>query len=128
MTRQAVKGSTTFMLVGFLTMILGGCGKEAAPASVEPPTAMPEAAANRGTFGETACPKKDRIEVSANAAFAVYFDNDGNELDGPAEILRGTQSDKMCPIYPPPDALDPGACTPLCPKVINKKTYCIPCS
>jgi hypothetical protein len=109
-----------------LNVAISGCNKDA-NTSAAPPTPNVNSVANRGLFGADACGKADRKSIPANAAFAVYFDQQGEQLDE-AEILKGTTDDMMCPIYKSSSDIDPGICTPLCAKVLGKVTYCVPCT
>ena len=129
MTRYVPLLTSALLAGGILTMSIAGCGKDANPEGTAPPDRGVAQVANRGLFDTGACPDAERVAIPATSAFAVYFDQDGNEIENaPAEILNGTHDNKMCPVSPPPpDGADPGICTPLCAKLINKKTYCVPC-
>jgi hypothetical protein len=120
------------VIAGAALTSIAACGKDAAPKTTAPPTPNVEPVATRGTFGAASCDASARVAVPDTAAFAVYFDQEGNEIESSvAENLAGTSDKMMCPLSPAPDQsnqLDPGICTPLCSKVVSKKTYCVPCS
>jgi len=100
---------TTLLLLGLL---VGGC------------------VANRGEFGDSACPEGARVGPPTGSAYAVYVDKDFNVLGsgspatGSAEDLQGTSDNKMCPTPP----VGPGACpTGYCAKQIGGVTFCKRC-
>lgn len=130
--RRIARYSRALATVAVAATALSACGKDADPSKTAPPAAPAQAVATRGVFGGGSCDASARIAVADNAAFAVYFDRDGNELDSAAaEDLAGTSEKLMCPLSLAPEQgaqLDPGICTPLCSKVISRKTYCVPCS
>ena len=79
---------------------------------------------SRGKFGEGSCAASARIPVPANAAYAIYYDKNGAAVaSGPAEVLKGTEKNKMCGA-----ALESGDVTqcnpPKCQKLINGVKYC----
>ncbi len=118
--------ANTLMARGVTVLVIGllvaGCknqgqGQQETQASVE----------NRGIFSAESCSSGERIALDSNAAYALYFDRDGNQVgpDNVAEDLLGTSDIKMCPT---PSAADPSACAPgYCPRVISGKTYCLRC-
>jgi len=79
----------------------------------------------RGKFGNDSCGANspERIDVPAGAAYAVYFDENGDKLDAPAEVLKGTSKKRMCaaPLAKP---TQPNCVLPKCPRKINGTYYC----
>jgi hypothetical protein len=94
-----------FLALTILLVSLGGC-------------------ASRGQFAE-ACPL-NRTSVPAQAASAIYFDVDRNQV-GKEENLDGTYFKMMCaakPLGGLPDACPCGTCD----TVVLRKHYCLTCS
>ena len=87
-----------------------------------------ESAANRGKFADGSCKADARVAVDAQAAYAQYFDKDGNPLGaGIIEDLKGTKNGLMCAIAPKSPA-DPTPCpVGFCPRSMSGKTYCLRC-
>jgi hypothetical protein len=121
-----------WLFVVVLSAGVSACQQGAEPESTEGAAQtgasdVAEVAANRGVFGQESCAANARVGVPTDAAFALYYDESGNLLQSaPAEVLAGTKDNLMCPATAP-GGLDPGICTPKCPKVIGGRTYCIPC-
>lgn len=110
MTTQSFLRGLAFLLLGLL---MAGC-------------ATGNHSANRGTFGEGSCDSGQRVPVAANAAYAIYYDSNGQQLlTIEAEDLTGTQANQMCPT---PSATGPGVCPAgFCPRTVAGKTYCLRC-
>jgi hypothetical protein len=119
-------------LIAMLGFGISACQQAPEPATTDKDagteeSAVTEVAANRGLFGQESCARNDRVTVPTEAAYALYYDSDGNLLgSAPAEVLDGTKDNLMCPADVP-GGLDPGVCTPKCPKVIGGRTYCVTC-
>lgn len=135
--KSSVTSGARILLIGVLAIGFAGCGKSSNEANPQPVASVPPAPAPapntsmeavRGAFGDGSCETGQRVPVPANAAFAMYFDNDGNEIaSAPVEVLAGTEGNQMCPASAQEDDAEPGFCSPLCSKKISGRNICMKC-
>jgi hypothetical protein len=136
MMNSSITIGVRILSIGVLAIAFTGCGKSSSGATAQPVASLPPVAAPtasteavRGAFGDGSCESNQRVPVPANAAFAMYFDNDGNEIaSAPVEVLAGTERNQMCPAAAQENEAEPGFCTPLCTKKIGGRNVCIKCS
>jgi len=87
-------------------------------------------AANRRLFTKAACQANEREGTPSGAVLAIYYDKNGNPVPGnpsgtPAEDLKGTNDNKMCPAE---IEGGPGGCSSgLCRVKVNGVNYCVQC-
>lgn len=132
MLKLTITSRWRVVMIAGLAIALAACEKPSTGEKPEPPASTPPeiapTAAVRGTFGVGSCESSQRVPVPANAAFAMYYDNDGNEIaTAPVEILAGTEGNQMCPVADEEGGPEPGFCTPLCTKKIGGRNVCVEC-